>query len=457
MKKPINAIIIGAGDRGADVYGNYALRFPEELKIVAVAEPVKERLEIMKKKHNIQSIRCYTTWEEILKEDKIAEVAIITTQDQVHAKPAILAMKRGYDVLLEKPMAVTLEDCRKLVEISEETGRLLQICHVLRYAPFFKQLKEIVDSGRIGKIVNISWRENVSYWHYAHSYVRGNWHNREKASPMILAKSCHDLDLLFWLIDTPIKKISSFGHQNHFGRINQPEGASDRCLDNCLVSEECLYYAPRLYVDLIPLIHAYRKSGKLKENLFSSILLKHPVLTKFSPFKKLKEYSGWPISTISKDLSLDGRMKALKETDYGKCVFAIEEHNVVDHQTVNIEFENGVTANLVMHGFSHEEGRTFRIDGTKGAIIGEFLVSNQKITIHDSYSGTENIALQDNNMEEHGGGDDGIMEVFLKSIRGEEKREFLSTARSALESHLMAFAADISRLENRIVEMSEIR
>ncbi len=457
MKEPITAIIIGAGDRGGDTYANYALRFPEELKVVAVAEPIKERLEIMKKKHNLQSKRCYSSWEDILREEKLADVSIIATQDQMHVEPSILAMKKGYDVLLEKPMAVTIEDCKQLVEVSEETGKLLQICHVLRYAPFFSQLKEIIESGRIGKIVNISWRENVSYFHYAHSYIRGHWHNREKASPMILAKSCHDMDLLFWLIRSQARMISSFCSQTHFGKKNQPEGAPNRCLDNCPISETCLYYAPRLYIDLLPLLHLYKKGGSFSENLFSNLVLKYPKLTKIPPFKKITEYTGWPISTISKDLSYEGRIKALQETNYGKCVYAVTDHNTVDHQVVNIEFENEVTATFTMHGFSHEEGRTLRIDGTKGTIEGEFLFSKQKITVFDTITCTEEILRDDKLQMEHGGGDDKLMQAFLKNIRKIGKKDVLTTARNALESHLMAFAADTSRLENRIIEMREIR
>ena len=456
MNGPIEALIIGAGDRGGDIYANYALRFPNEIKIVAVAEPIEERRKEIKEKHKLDSEKCFTGWELILKEEKLAEVAIIATQDRMHAEPAILAMQKGYDVLLEKPMATSIEDCKKLVEVSESTGKILQICHVLRYSPYFIHLKKIIESEKIGEIVNISWRENVSYWHYAHSYIRGNWHNREESSPMILAKSCHDMDLLFWLVGSPVLKINSFGNQLHFGRENQPEGAPDRCLDGCPVSDSCPYYAPRLYLELIPLLHTYRKSGRFQK-LFADLMLRFPSIAKIPPFKKLKKYKGWPISVISKNLSSEGRIRALQETDYGRCVYAIEDHNIVDHQTVNLEFENGVTATFVMHGFSHEEGRTFRIDGTKGTIVGDFIISDPKIIVYDSFKGTEKIYKGIKLDESHGGGDDGLMNVFLQSIRKERNVDSVTTARNALESHLMAFAADISRIENRTVEMNKLR
>lgn len=455
--KTITVIIIGAGDRGGDTYANYALRFPNEMKVVAVAEPIEERRNIIKKKHQLESEKCFSSWEEILEKEQLADVAIIATQDQMHAEPAILAMKQGYDVLLEKPMAVNIEDCRNLVKTSEKTGKLLQICHVLRYAPFFSQLKAVIESERIGEIVNVTWRENVSYWHYAHSYIRGNWHNREEASPMILAKSCHDMDLLFWLINSPAKKINSFGSQTHFGRENQPEGAPDRCLDGCPVSDICLYFAPRFYIDLLPLIHLYGKGGKFSEKLFSNLILKYPNLAKIPPFKKIRDYTGWPVSVISNDLSPEGKIRALQETNYGKCVYAIDDHTTVDHQVVDIEFENSVTAAFTMHGFSPEEGRTFRIDGTKGSIIGEFLFSVQRIIINDSLTCTEEILREDKLEMEHGGGDDRIMKAFLSNVRKTGRKEALITARNALESHLMAFAADISRLEDRKVSLKELR
>jgi predicted dehydrogenase len=375
MSDILKAIVIGAGDRGADIYGNYALRHPNGIKFVAVAEPVEERRNIFKQKHEISEDNCFTTWEEVLAKEKFADIAVITTQDKMHFEPAILALERGYDVLLEKPMAVSIEECKKLVEVAEKTGKILQIGHVLRYNEFFSKIKKLISSGKIGKIANISLRENVSSFHYAHSYIRGNWRNREETSPMILAKSCHDLDILYWFVGTKVKKINSFGSQTFFGKHNQPEGAPDRCVEGCPISDSCLYYAPRIYIDIEPLLQASSKGGHGFKKFMSKTILRYPKLKRLSIFKKVREYNGWPVSVISTDLSYEGKMKALKETNFGKCVYAIDDHTVVDHQVVNIEFENKVTASFILHGFSYEEGRTLRIDGTKGTIIGEFLIS----------------------------------------------------------------------------------
>jgi predicted dehydrogenase len=456
MSEILKAIVIGAGDRGADVYGDYALRHPNEIKFIAVAEPVEERRKGFIIKHDIREENSFTSWEDILAKEKLADIAIIATQDKMHFEPATLAMERGYDVLLEKPMAVTIEQCTKLVKVANKTGKILQIGHVLRYTKFFSKIKNIIDSGKIGKVANISLRENVSSFHYAHSFIRGNWHNRDKASPMILAKSCHDLDILYWFVGSKAKKISSFGSQAFFGRKNQPEGAPDRCLEGCPVSSSCLYFAPRIYIDIEPLLQISSKGSNGYDRFFAKTILRYPNLKKYKIFKKARDYSGWPVNVISNDLSYEGKIKALEETDYGKCVYAMDDHDVVDHQVVNIEFENNVTASFTMHGFSYEEGRTLRIDGTKATLIGEFLMSGEKIKLIDVYTGKEKIIHEANILTGHGGGDDRLMAAFIKNAR-EKNQESLSEVNEALESHLMAFASDISRTEERIVEMKELR
>ncbi|MHA1401587.1 MAG: Gfo/Idh/MocA family protein [Candidatus Heimdallarchaeaceae archaeon] len=459
MVKQLTGILIGAGNRGKDVFGKYALQHPDKIKFIAVAEPIEKRRESFAKEHNIESKYCFESWEDILDKEKFADIVIITTQDNLHTEPAIKAMKKGYDVLLEKPMATDIDECKLLVKISEETSKILQICHVLRYTDFFSTIKSIIQEGKIGQVTNISWRENVSSFHYAHSYIRGNWHNREKSSPMILAKSCHDMDLLYWLVDSRAKKISSFGSLNFFGKNNKPEGSPERCTDGCPYSDTCLYYAPRIYIDIIPLLQVAKKGGKFPTKQIAKLALKYPFLKKIPPFNQISDYSGWPINAVTDDFTINGKMKALKETDYGKCVYSIEDHNVVDHQVVAIEFENKVTATFTMHGFSYEEGRTLRIDGTKGTIKGEFLYSGEKITVYDCLTGKEaiirDIGISDKNSG-HGGGDEKIFETFINNVSS-SNRKILTSARESLESHLMAFAADISRIENRVVDLEELR
>jgi len=457
MTKPITAILIGAGDRGADTYGEYALRNPSSIKFIAIAEPQKRRREKFVNQHQISKENIFESWEPLLEKEKLADVAIITTQDKMHYEPTIRALKQGYDILLEKPMSTTLEECKSLADISEEEERLLQVCHVQRYSPFYTIIKSTIDSGKIGKVVNISLRENVSPFHYSHSYIRGHWHNRENSSPMILAKSCHDMDILFWLVNQKVQRISSFGSQKFFGRENMPEGAPDYCIQGCPVEETCLYNAQRIYLDIIPLLHIGAKSSKGFEKFIVKSVLRFPKLVNLPLFRRMRNYSEWPVSTITSDLSWEGKIKALEETNYGKCVFKMDDHNVVDHQVVNIEFANQTTATFTLHGFSDEEGRTLRIDGTKGTILGEHLASGDKIMLIEHLTDEKTDIWKSGRMDGHGGGDEGLIKTFIKNIKSQARNDVLTDARASLESHLMAFAADIARLERRVVELEEIR
>jgi predicted dehydrogenase len=418
--EPITAILIGAGQRGGEVFGKFALNNPSKLSFVAVAEPRDQYRKLFAEEHQIAEGKSFNSWEEILQPPKLAEVAIIATPDHIHEKPAVSALKLGYDLLLEKPIGVKLEEVKTIVETAEKLGRKVQICHVLRYTPFYSSIHQLITNGEIGKVVNISARENVSYWHYAHSFIRGNWHNREKASPMILAKCCHDLDLLYWFAGAKANSISSYGSLRHFGRANKPSETPERYTDGCPVNNTCLYDAVRFYS-------------------------RYP-----------DDYFGWPVSVISVDQTIKGRVKALKNGPYGKCVYAVEDHDVVDHQVVSIEFENKITATLTMHGFAHEEGRTIRIDGTKGTIIGEFIAGKNKLTIHDSLTGEIKEIKESDVVDGHGGGDLGLLDAFVKYIKEDDNRN-VTSAKESLESHLMAFAADISRVERRRVKMEEVR
>ncbi len=327
MSKPLAAIMIGAGNRGYEAYGPYALAHPDEIRFIAVAEPHDARRARFAQAHAIPPERQFRTWDELVTQGKIADAALICTLDRMHIEPAIAAMEAGYDVLLEKPMATTQADCVQLVQTAERTQRLLQICHVLRYTSFFSTLHDIITSGRLGDIIAFEHRENVAYWHMAHSFVRGNWRNSKIESPMVLAKCCHDMDILYWNLG-PCEQISSFGSLIHYRAENTPEGAPMRCTDGCPIADDCPWYAPRIY---------------------------------------LHNYVGWPVSVISEDTSLEARQHALETGPYGRCVYHCD-NDVVDCQTVNMEFESGVTGVLFMHGHSHEEGRTMRYDGTRATL-----------------------------------------------------------------------------------------
>jgi predicted dehydrogenase len=455
----LTAILIGAGARGAKSYAPYALSHPDELRFLAVAEPVAARREHFAAAHNIPLEHQFQSWEELLACGKIADCAIIATHDQLHTAPTLAALATGYDVLLEKPMASTLDECLALTQAAEQTGHLLQICHVLRFTPFFKTLHEIVASGRLGEIVTVEQRENVAYWHAAHSYVRGHWCNSQLSSPMILAKCCHDLDILYWNLGA-CRRLSSTGSLLHFRPENAPPGAPERCTDGCPAEQNCPFYAPRFYLDCEPLYQAARHFSNPVVRLSAAILLDYPRLASalrrmVPPFSAAADYRGWPIDVISDDTSLAARRAALESGPWGRCVYHCD-NDVVDHQVVTLEFENGASGVLVMHSHSHQESRTIRYDGSRATLRARFDETTQSgIEIHDHRTGSVEHIHPETSLGGHGGGDEGIMSAFIASVSGD--RPPLTTGRESLESHLMAFAAEQARIEHRVVELDAYR
>lgn len=413
--KLITAVVIGAGDRGLDSYGPYALRNPDELKCVAVADPNKKRRDEFQRQHNLTDDQCFETWEDVLNKPRLADAIFICTSDKMHFEPTMKALEKGYHILLEKPMSPNAGECIKMVETAEKLQRVFTVCHVLRYTPFFTKIKEIIESGEIGDVVSIQHNENVSYWHQSHSFVRGHFNNSDESSPMILQKSCHDMDIMLWLIGKNCIRLSSFGSLTYFKSENAPKGATKRCLDGCPHAEECPYYAPKFY---------------------------------------LTEDVGWPTSAISVSTAYEDRKKALETGQYGRCVYHCN-NNVVDHQVVNFEFDDGVTAVFTMCAFTNENSRTLKIMGTKGEIKGhlekdEIEIQNfgkresRKITFKKSKFG-------------HSGGDDRIVREFVQLVRDDGKKQGIASAEASLQGHLMAFAAEEARLTKQVVDLSEFR
>ncbi|MBO9610668.1 MAG: Gfo/Idh/MocA family oxidoreductase, partial [Paenibacillaceae bacterium] len=284
MKK-ITAALIGAGQRGEGAYASYALAYPDEIQFVAVADMDPVRRERFKQAHSLPEHHAYDSWEQLLDGPKLADAVLICLQDQLHFEPAIRALEKGYHVLLEKPMATDPKECIVMGQYAEKYKRVFSICHVLRYTEFYKKVKQLITEGAIGQMVSIQHTENVEYWHQAHSFVRGNWRNSDSSSPMILSKSCHDMDILLWLADADCTKVSSFGSLTHFRKESAPEGAPLRCLDGCPVQDTCPYYAPRMYLE--------------RDDWVGSVLRK----------------------IVSNDPSDEGVLEALKEGPYGRCVY----------------------------------------------------------------------------------------------------------------------------------------
>jgi len=463
MPDPIRILLFGAGNRGADAYGQFALNHPDKIKFVAVAEPNAVRRHRFSDVHHIPPERQFTSWQDALKAEKIADAVINATQDEMHHDSALAALDAGYDMLLEKPMAPTLHETTEIIQAAEDSGQMLMICHVLRYTDFFQKVHEIIKSGRLGQVVNISHSENVSYFHMAHSFVRGNWRSTAVSAPMILAKCCHDLDLLYWFLDEKAEFLSSTGNLRHYRPENAPDGAPERCTDGCPAAETCRYYAPRLYLKSLPIKQAVSRSANPLLSYVGTLSINHPNTAKalgriIPAVRTLTEYSGWPRNTITENPESDRAvLEALQTGPYGRCVYHCD-NDVVDHQVVNMAFPSGITASLTMHGHSHQEGRTLRVDGSHATLLGKFSYSQAWIEVHDHLPGPTLRLTFPSEVDQtagHGGGDAGLMQRFVAAVRGQKSP--LTGARDSLESHLMAFAAEQARIENKTIKMREFR
>ena len=413
--KPVKFLIVGFGNRG-EAYARYSLYYPYNMKIKAVIDPSPQRLKVCT--NNYTGVSVFSDMQDFRNSTVSVDAAIITAPDQTHYPLARQFIEYGIPLLLEKPIAGTEEECRNLAAFTRERGTFAGVCHVLRYTPFFRGIKEIIDRGVLGEIVTMEHIEAVSFWHQAHSFVRGNWNNAERSSPMILSKSCHDMDILRWFAGKKCSRISSFGSLTHFRRANAPSGSTGRCTDGCSVENDCPYSALKIYLD--------------------------PAVT------------GWPVSVITSDLSTEGRLKALQEGPYGRCVYRCG-NNVVDHQVAALEFEGGITSSFTMTAFTASEtDRRIRIMGTRGELVAEndsievrTFVDNQKQVYDVEPRGI-------NCLSKHGGGDFGILEDFIRALRTQDWSNFPSTLEASLESHLMAFAAEKSRLTGQVVSLKSI-
>ena len=404
----VTVAVIGAGGRGTG-YAGYALGLPDQMKVVGVAEPRDHYRQTLATQHAIPAGRVFTDWRQAAAVPRFADAVIIATQDAMHRGPAEAFARLGYHILLEKPMAPNAADCRAIVAAAKQAGVLFGVCHVLRYTRYTQGLKALLDSGRIGEIVSVQHLEPVGYWHQAHSFVRGNWRSEAQSSCMLLAKSCHDLDWLRYIVGRPCRKVSSFGNLKHFRADQKPAGSADRCLE-CAVEATCPYSARKIYLGRVA-------AGQ----------------------------TGWPVNVVSPDTSAEAITQALREGPYGRCVYACD-NDVVDHQVVNLEFEGGATASFTMTAFSKAAHRQTRIFGTRGQITGDGV----KLRVFDFLTDTEEVIDTETSadgslLSGHGGGDFGLMQAFVKALATGDARHILSGPDETLESHLMVFAAETAR------------
>ena len=407
--KIYSVAILGCGNRGAEIYGTLFHQQSDRFHIAALCDTHTERLAQYGKRFGVTAL--FEREEEFFKE-KRADLLVIATMDADHVRQCIAGLKLGYDILLEKPITDKKEELEALLAAQKKYGGKVLVCHVLRYAPGYLKISEYLDGGAIGRLVAIQAIEQVAYWHQAHSFVRGNWRSREETAPMILAKCCHDLDLLQHFAGARCKSISSVGDLTYFNSENAPEGAKERCV-HCPHIETCRYSAKKIYID------GWHKAGE-------------PV-------------SDWPYIQLTSayPLTEQALYAALETSNYGRCVYHCD-NDVVDHQLVNFTFENGVKASLTMMAFTADCGRRIRFFGTQGELF--FDEVRDAIIVKRFGEEPETVKISEVIKQKfgHGGGEIGLMQSLYDMLSG--KGTSATSLEASAESHLMALCAEESRL-----------
>lgn len=419
MKKQVSLAIVGAGKRG-EAYADYALKHPDLARVVAVAEPRKVQRDRMAQRHGIPQAACFSSWEDLARQPRLADAVLVCTQDRMHLGPVKALAPKGYAILLEKPMSPELAECEKIIACVRKHGNLFAVCHVLLYVEITMKLRELVRGGAVGEVVSIQHMEPVAWWHQAHSFVRGNWRNSKESSFMLLAKSCHDMDWMRHIVNRRCRRVASFGSLRHFKASERPAGAGKRCLD-CAIETSCPYSAKRFY------------------------------LTNF----KRDWIVDYCVDVITGgNTTREGVKKALRSGPYGRCVYACD-NDVVDNQTVMMEYEGPVTGTFTMTAFTPTLNRQTRIFGTRGYIETDFV----RIKVFDFLTETEKVfdtSIAANDVTAatgHGGGDYNLMKAFVHAVATGDTSGIHSGPDATLESHRIVFAAERARREGRIVEL----
>ena len=414
-KDPITAVIVGGGHR-AVTYADYSLRHPEDLKIVGIADPDAERREMCRLKYGFGEDRCYESAEALAAVPRFADAVINGTMDHQHYATAVPLLEKGYDMLLEKPFAVSEDEMRRLLAVIEKNGNRVMICHVLRYSPFYIAVKKRILSGELGDIINVQMAEHVSYHHLSTSYIRGKWANSDKSkTTMLLAKSCHDIDVMAWLMQ-PVKpvSVSSVGSIFQFKPENAPANAGTRCTVDCPLVDTCRYSAKKIY-------------------------LEHP--------DRWTCYA-WADLEHKPDQTMEDRVKSfLNGNPYNRCIYKCD-NNVVDHQAVMVNFSSGATGTFNLVGGSAKSTRTLKVVGTLGELTGVFEdnVLVESLIASDTPEGYVEapVDLSGADAEGHGGGDDNLTADFIRYLRTGEQSVSCTAIENSVAGHLTVFKADES-------------
>ncbi|WP_331749738.1 MULTISPECIES: Gfo/Idh/MocA family oxidoreductase [unclassified Streptomyces] len=404
--RPVRVALVGAGNRGL-TYAAWIKAHPERARLVAVADPRPAARAAAGAELE------FDDWRPLVEGDAIADAVIVATQDRNHVEPVLALARAGYAILAEKPLAPSEAETRTLIEGVEKAGVLFAVCHVLRYTPYTDLVKEVVDSGVLGELVSVEHLEPVGWWHYAHSYVRGPWRSERASSPMLLAKSCHDLDWISYVTGERIEQVASFGGLKHFRPENAPAGAAERCLD-CAVEDGCPYSALKLYVPTL------REHGSV-----------------------------WPVTHVTDSTDETELLTALREGPYGLCAYRVD-NDVVDHQVLAMQLSGGMTATFTMVAFTEQADRQTRIFGSHGWLRGD----GKRVTVHDFRTDKVTVREVDtsgsNAAEGHGGGDTALVDAFVHAVATGDPAAVRSGTKATLGSHLAAFAAERARLTGSV-------
>lgn len=407
----MKCVLVGAGSRGM-LYARWADEHGVE--ITAVAEPRPDRLAWAGEVLRLPKERLFSTAEALFAQEKLGDTAIVASLDRAHFGHVMQAMDCGYDILLEKPISPSAWECVEVERRALELGRKVTVCHVMRYHALVSAIREILDSGELGRVVNIKHTENVGNWHMAHSFVRGNWHSSAETAPIILAKSCHDMDLLLWFSGAHCRRIAAFGSLDYFRVENAPAGSAERCCD-CPVAADCRFEAMKVYRTTL---------------------------------------GAWPADMVCLEQTEPALEAALRTSPYGRCVFRCD-NDVCDHMSVAMEFDTGATATFTLNGHSDRMYRQFHIMCTEGEIEADDRTNTltiRRFPVNGLAPEQVEVRHIETSSIGHGGSDLVMMEDFF--LRGGAERSSVSRS---VESHLMAMAAEESRLTGRVVDLIDFK
>ena len=412
----ISLALVGAGLRG-QTYARFAVA-SGRARVVAVAEPDRRRQQSAAAEFGVAADRVFTGWAELAAAGRVADAAVIATQDRLHLQPAVRLADLGYHLLLEKPMAPTDAEATEIADAALRNGIIFAVCHVLRYTPYTRMVKGLLDDGRIGRLISVQHLEPVGWWHHAHSFVRGNWGRADVSGPMLLTKSCHDIDWLVYLFGRLPARVASFGSLTHFRAADRPAGAADRCLD-CPVESACPYSAKRLY----------------------QAALADP------------DRHFWPLGAVTAEPTEEAVHEALRTGPYGRCVYAAD-NDVVDHQVVALEFADGATCSFTMSAFTPMAHRRTQLMGTHGYLDGD----GRTVRHVDFVTGAETVMDSEpaggpSASGGHGGGDQGVVLAFLDAVASGDPARLSSDAVQSLATHRVVWAAEEARRRGEVVTL----